>query len=304
MILPVEPIDRFCRHLGVERRLSSRTIEGYRRDLRTAAELLSRDAADWASVTGHAVRTLVAARHRAGQSPASLARLLSALRTFYAWLIREGAVAHNPAVEVRAPKRRRPLPKTLDPDQLAMLLDEPADDPLAIRDMAIMELFYSAGLRLAELVGLDRGGLDLRGREVSVLGKGGKERRVPIGRKAVAALQRWLAIRDDWAQLDEDALFVSRRGTRLSRESVGRRLSVWARRRGLDAHLHPHKLRHSFATHLLESSGDLRAVQELLGHADISTTQIYTHLDFQRLAEVYDAAHPRARSRESGGDDG
>lgn len=290
-------IDGFCAHLADERRASRHTVSNYRRDLRAAADLFA-DAGltDWRGIDAHAVRAAVAARHRKGLAPASLARFLSSLRGFYAWLLREQLAEHNPAVGVRAPKRHRPLPKTLDVDQIAQLLDGDTEDAFAVRDNAIMELFYSSGLRLAELVSLDVDGLDRNGGELQVTGKGDKQRRLPVGRKARAALQAWLAIRGDWAAIDEPALFVSRRGTRLARSSVARRLSVWAQRRGLDAHLNPHKLRHSFATHMLESSGDLRAVQDLLGHADIGTTQIYTHLDFQHLAAVYDAAHPRAHT--------
>lgn len=288
-------VEQFCAHLRDQRRASPHTVANYRRDLTAAQVGLQAAGIDtWQAVDVHAVRALVAARHRRGGAPASLARLLSALRSFYAWLIREGTIAHNPAVDVRAPKRRRPLPATLDADQMARLLTADGDDTLAVRDRAIVELFYSSGLRLAELVGADAADLELAAREIEVLGKGRKARRLPVGSKAAAALQAWLGRRGQWANADEPALFVSRRGTRLARSSVARRLSIQARRHGLDAHVHLHKLRHSFASHLLESSGDLRAVQELLGHANISTTQIYTHLDFQHLAEVYDAAHPRA----------
>lgn len=290
-----ELIDGFCAHLANERRASTQTVINYRRDLRVAADLIAEaGVATWRAVDAHAVRAAVATRHRRGLAPTSLARFLSSLRGFYTWLLREKLVDHNPAVGVRAPKRTRPLPKTLDVDQVSRLLDQSPDDPIATRDVALMELLYSSGLRLAELVSLDVGMLDVPAGEVRVIGKGNKERQLPVGRKACQALSRWLLIRGDWAAVDEPALFVSRRGTRLARSSVARRLSVWAQRRGLDAHLNPHKLRHSFATHMLESSGDLRAVQELLGHADIRTTQIYTHLDFQYLAAIYDAAHPRA----------
>lgn len=292
-------ITAFIDHLRHERRASPHTVSNYRRDLAAAAAWCEeRGIDDWNGLDVHGVRALVAARHRRGASPASLARLLSTLRGFYKWLIREGAAEANPAAGVRAPKRRRPLPKALDVDQLAQLLDtEPGQDPVAIRDHAILELFYSSGLRLAELVGLDAEDLRPSAREVTVLGKGNKQRQLPVGGKAAAALKRWLAVRSELADAEEKALFVSRRGTRLSRASVAARLKRRAAECGLPGHLHPHKLRHSFATHMLESSGDLRAVQELLGHADIGTTQIYTHLDFQRLAKVYDDAHPRARKK-------
>ncbi len=289
----------FCGYLQHERRASPHTLSNYQRDLQAAATWCEEQAiTQWSALDSHAVRALAAARHRRGASPASLARFLSSLRSFYNWLIREGQATHNPALDVRAPKRQRPLPKTLDADQVALLLDGEEDNPLAIRDRAMMELFYSSGLRLAELVGLDTDALDLRAREVEVLGKGNKQRRLPVGSKATAALQAWLKIRGQYAGADEKAVFVSNRGTRLSRSSIAQRLKHWARQRGLDVNLHPHKLRHSFASHLLESSGDLRAVQELLGHANISTTQIYTHLDFQHLAQVYDRAHPRAGKRD------
>lgn len=289
-------IDDFCAHLANERRASEHTVANYRRDLHAAAALFAEAGLqEWRAIDTHAVRAAVASRHRQGLAASSLARFLSSLRSFYVWLLREKLVEHNPAVGVRAPKQQRPLPKTVDVDQIAQLLDDDSTDPFAIRDVAIMEVFYSSGLRLAELVALDINSIDRNAGELRVTGKGNKQRYLPVGRKALDALSAWLTIRGDWVAVDEPALFVSRRGTRLARSSVARRLSLWAQRRGLDSHLHPHKLRHSFATHMLESSSDLRAVQELLGHADIGTTQIYTHLDFQHLAAVYDAAHPRAR---------
>lgn len=295
-----DAIDGFCGYLTHERRASAYTIAGYRRDLQTAAAWCDqRGMDDWRVLDIHAVRALVAARHRRGASPATLAHLLSSLRSLYRWLIREGLADYDPAADVHPPKKSRALPKTLDVDQIASLLEHTTGDaPIARRDRAIMELFYSCGLRLAELVGLDLRDLDLAGGEVQVLGKGAKQRRVPVGGKACEALRRWLQVRSDLADGEQQALFVSRRGTRLARSSVAQRLKHWAKKSGLDSQLHPHKLRHSFATHMLESSGDLRAVQELLGHADISTTQIYTHLDFQHLAAVYDAAHPRAKSHD------
>ncbi len=203
----------------------------------------------------------------------------------------------NPAVGVRAPKSPRKLPGTLDADQLCGLLDRVEDDPLSLRDSAMIELFYSSGLRLAELISVNLGDIDMADGELSVLGKGAKTRRVPVGQKAREAVQRWLRVRPGLADRDEPALFVSSRGTRIHPRTVQQRLTRWAREQGANQGLHPHMLRHSFATHLLESSGDLRAVQELLGHADIGTTQIYTHLDFQHLAQVYDQAHPRARKK-------
>lgn len=296
-------IEPFIDYVTHERRFSAHTCAAYRRDLTTAADWLA--AAGWRSwdaVDSHAVRQLAAARHRQGARPASISRQLSALRSFYAWLLREGCVEHNPAVDVRAPKQGRQLPKTVDVDALAAILDVVPQRAIDIRDHALLELFYSAGLRLAEAVGLDVADIDFNAHEAMVLGKGKRQRRVAMGARAATALQRWLSVRGDWAAADEPALFVSQRGTRLSRTSVAVRMQRWAQRHGLPVHLHPHKLRHSFASHLLESSGDLRAVQEMLGHAHISTTQIYTHLDFQHLAQVYDAAHPRAHNSADDGD--
>lgn len=290
-----DEIEPFVDYVAHERRFSPHTRAAYRRDL-TAAATAFADAGcrDWRAVDSHAVRQFVAARHRSGARSASIARQLSAVRSFYTWLMREGRAERNPAVDVRAPKQGRRLPKTVDVDALAAILDVVPERRIDIRDHALLELFYSAGVRLAEAVGLDVTDLDLPAHEAVVLGKGNRQRHVAIGARAATALQRWLGVRGEWAAADEPALFVSMRGTRLSRSSVGVRMQRWAQQHGLPVHLHPHKLRHSFASHLLESSGDLRAVQEMLGHAHISTTQIYTHLDFQHLAQVYDAAHPRA----------
>jgi integrase/recombinase XerC len=292
-------IDAFLSHLAHERRLSAQTLTAYRRDL----ERLNA----WLSETGllaierldeQAVRQYLASRHRRGASGKTLQRELSSLRSLYRWLLREGLAVANPAVGVRAPKSPRRLPATLDADQLCSLLDHPEeDDILAIRDRAMVELFYSSGLRLAELVAVNLGDIDMAEGELGVLGKGSKTRRVPVGVKAREAVQRWMRVRANLAGADEPALFVSSRGTRIHPRTVEVRLAQWARSQGATRDLHPHLLRHSFATHLLESSGDLRAVQELLGHADIGTTQIYTHLDFQHLAQVYDQAHPRAKKK-------
>lgn len=291
--------DAFIDHLTHVRRASPHTCSAYRRDLRGAAGWLAhRGVSDWTHASSADVRDLLAARHREGLEPASLARLVSSLRSFYVWQMREGRARINPAVDVRAPKRAAKLPETIDVDDLATLLDTTPTTPIDIRDHALLELFYSSGLRLAEAIGLDVGDLDLAAREARVLGKGARQRSVPVGARAITALQRWLAVRTRWAAVGEPALFVSQRGTRISRSSVAARMDAWARRHGLPVHLHPHKLRHSFATHVLESSSDLRAVQELLGHAHITTTQIYTHLDFAHLAKVYDAAHPRARLKD------
>ena len=292
------PLHAFLDHLRHERRLSPRTLDGYARDLEVlAAWLRSAGVSDWAAVTEHHVRGFVGARRRKGASGRSVQRALSALRSLFRYLLREGLASGNPGQGVRPPKTPRRLPATLDPDQLGQLLDAPAETPLGLRDTAIVELFYSSGLRLAELVGLDLGDLDPGDAMVEVTGKGAKTRRVPVGRLALEALRRWLAVRSGLAAADERALFVSERGGRLHPRTVQARLRRLALERGAARNVHPHLLRHSFASHLLESSGDLRAVQELLGHANISTTQIYTHLDFQHLAQAYDQAHPRARRK-------
>ena len=297
------PIDRFLAHLRNERRLSPRTLEAYGTDLADfSAWANSQPVETWPAITDHHIRRYAATRHRQGLSARSLQRRLSALRSFYRYLLREDLTEHNPAQGVRAPKVRRKLPTSLEPDQLSHLLDFDSSAPLDRRDHAIMELLYSSGLRLAELVSLDIGDLDMRDAMIQVTGKGNKTRRVPVGRYALAALQGWLDVRRGMAAADAAALFVSQRGQRLSPRSVQARLRRRAIQQGAPQHVHPHMLRHSCASHLLESSGDLRAVQELLGHADISTTQIYTHLDFQHLAEVYDRAHPRARKKNTGDD--
>lgn len=291
-------LDDFIRHLAVERLLSPHTVENYRRDLAKLctycdAQKLSR----WHELTPHHVRAFVAAEHRRGLSGRSLQRLLSAIRTYYRFLARRGEVKLDPATGVRAPKSPRKLPKTLDVDQAQRLVEIGHDDDLAIRDKAILELFYSSGLRLSELVQLDMQDIDLDYATVRVLGKGRKTRIAPIGSHARTALLAWLKTRAACAASDETALFVSRDGRRLTARAIQQRVRRWGIVQGVEGLVHPHMLRHSCASHLLESSGDLRAVQELLGHADLATTQIYTHLDFQRLAQVYDSAHPRAKRR-------
>src|ERR1700722_10742305 len=289
-------IDRFLSHLAHERRMSGHTIAAYRHDLLVLAEFgARRKLTAWTDFDNAAIRTFAAAQHGAALSPRSIQRRLSAARTFFDFLMREGHCARNPALDVRAPKTKKRLPDTLDADQMGRLLAFRVDDALSARDKAIMELFYSSGLRLAELVGLSLTAIDLKDRTVRVLGKGGKTRIVPIGRFGVDALKIWLKERVVWAKHGVQALFVGKSGRPLSVRAVQLRVGAWGRRQGLGIHIHPHMFRHSFATHLLESSGNLRGVQELLGHADIGTTQIYTHLDFQHLAKVYDASHPRAR---------
>jgi integrase/recombinase XerC len=291
-------VERFLHHLSHERRLSPRTIESYGRDLQALLPWLNaREIHNWQQLSQHQVRHYLAERHRKGRSSRSLHRELSSLRSLYRYLMREGVVDANPALGIRAPKVQRKLPATLDADQLAQVLEFDDDSPTGLRDRAIMELFYSSGLRLAELVALDLKDIDFEERMVEVTGKGAKTRRVPVGRQAREALQRWLKLRGSLAGPNEPALFVGVRGRRINRSTVQKQLNVRALEQNAPRNIHPHMLRHSFASHLLESSGDLRAVQELLGHANISTTQIYTHLDFQHLAEIYDKAHPRARKK-------
>lgn len=285
-------------YLRFERRLSPRTLDGYQRDLTAYQAWCKKQAfSPWQRATQQQVRQFAAYRHRNGISGTTLARQLSALRGMFRFLLREQRVGNNPAEGVRAPKSGSKLPATLDVDQVSRLLELPGDTPLDRRDRAILELFYSCGLRLSELASLDITQVQTSDQLLEVTGKGAKTRRVPIGSKAQEAIEHWLRKRPGLADSEEQALFVSRRGTRLSPRSIEKRIQQRALEQGMPRHVHPHMLRHSFASHLLESSGDLRAVQELLGHADIGTTQVYTHLDFQHLAQVYDKSHPRARKR-------
>ena len=299
---PEHRIDAYIRHLETERRLSPHTLNAYRRDLESLLGFARRHSIRLQEMDVHGVRRFTAECHRRGLSPRSVARRLSAVRCFFGYLLRSKAIGSNPAADVHAPKPARRLPAALDADQMASLLEPGRDaagraDSLTVRDRAMLELFYSSGLRLAELAGLNLGDLDIADRTVRVTGKGNKLRVVPVGGPALEALEVWLAMRASMTVPEEPALFVSRRGTRLARRTVQERVRLWARRRGTPVGVHPHMLRHSFASHMLESSGDLRAVQELLGHASISTTQVYTHLDFQHLAQIYDRAHPRAKRR-------
>jgi integrase/recombinase XerC len=292
-----QKIDAFLEHLAFEKRCSAHTVANYRRDLSALVDYCERAGRErWRELTTHDVRAFAATAHRKGLSPRSIQRRLSAVRSFFRYLIREKVLKRNPAADVSAPKAGKRLPGTLDADQMARLLALPGDDPLTIRDRAMLELLYSSGLRLAELVALDVHDVDAADATVTVTGKGAKTRIVPVGRRALEALAEWRRTRVALADQEERALFVSRRGTRLAPRSVQERIVHWAKRQGMDRSVYPHLFRHSFASHLLESSGDLRAVQELLGHADVSTTQIYTHLDFQHLAQIYDRTHPRARN--------
>ncbi|MCY4059431.1 MAG: tyrosine recombinase XerC [Gammaproteobacteria bacterium] len=293
-------VERFLTHLVVERRASENTVAAYRRDLTRFAGGAGETPA--ARVKSHDVQQFAGRLHAQGLSPRTIARHLSSVRSFFDYLVRHRDLGANPAVGVRAPKQRERLPKTMDPDQTARLFSEPAKSPIDVRDRAMLELLYGSGIRLAELVDIDVRDLDLANGFVTVTGKGRKTRVVPVGKAALDAIEAWLAKRPEAS--GRDPLFTSRGRARMSPRNVQLRLKrIAARTMGNDG-VHPHLLRHSFASHLLESSGDLRAVQELLGHADISTTQVYTHLDFQHLAKVYDAAHPRARRKPATSNEG
>ena len=291
-------VKQFFLYLENERGLSPRTIKAYQRDLDQLLKFLAQEEIDRPEqISQHHIRAFIAQRHRQGQGGKSLQRLLSAIRSLFRWMLREGIAEHNPATPVKAPKSPRHLPATLDADTIGQLLDIPCDTPLAIRDKAIMELFYSSGLRLSELADLRWEQVDLPSGMVTVTGKGNKSRMVPVGRIAAEALLEWRKTRVKFASFEEPHVFVSQRGNPIATRTIQSRIRYWAKRQGMPQSIYPHLLRHSFASHMLESSGDLRAVQELLGHADISTTQIYTHLDFQHLAKVYDKAHPRAKKK-------
>ena len=293
-----DSVTGFLRYLRDERRLSTHTLTGYRRDLaQLGAYCAEHVPVDWNRIEARQARAYAAMLHRRGLSARSIQRALSTARSFYRYLLREGLVQHNPFTAIRSLKAARRLPRTLSADQAVRFVEIEGTDPLALRDRAMLELLYSSGLRLSELVTLNVTDLDLEDGVVRVIGKGAKARLIPVGRAACTALSAWLARRARFEHDGETAVFTGRSGRRLSGRAVQLRLRYWSRRQGLDQAVYPHMLRHSFASHLLESSGDLRAVQELLGHADISTTQIYTHLDFQHLAKVYDQAHPRARKK-------
>ena len=305
--------ERYLEHARVQKRLAPRTLALYSEDLHKLMTAAAQAGIALTAVQNHHVRRWVAQMHAGGRSGRGIALILSGWRGFYTWLGREGLVSANPVQDVRAPRQARPLPKALGVDEAVQLADHVAedDDPwLEARDAAMVELLYGSGLRVGELVGLDvaasdaaqrggRGWIDLPSAEVQVQGKGSKRRGVPLGTQALAALQRWLAVRDKVAGEGDAAmaLFIGRRGTRLTPQSIWQRLKRRSLLAGLATPVHPHMLRHSFASHVLQSSSDLRAVQELLGHAHIGTTQVYTRLDFQHLAKAYDAAHPRARRR-------
>jgi len=280
--------------------MSPHTVSNYQRDLNHLQQLLESEGLKaWPQLQNHHIRQVIAERRRDGLGAASLHRLLSSIRGFYRWLQKHHLAEHDPSTGIKAPKREQKLPQVLEIEEIGQLADTPnSNDPLALRDHAIIELFYSSGLRLSELAQLERFDFDPGERSLNIRhAKGNKQRRVPVGKLAAQALQAWLKVRGQLAKPDSQALFVSQRGSGLSVRSIQARLDHWAKRSGVDKPVHPHLLRHSFASHMLQSSGDLRAVQELLGHADISTTQIYTHLDYQHLAKVYDQAHPRAKRK-------
>lgn len=287
-------VEAFGRHLAYERRLSPHTHRNYMRDIRVFLQLLT---VKLEQVQPHHIRLAVAQLHSKGLSGRSLARMLSAWRRFYHYLMRDYAFEHNPCIGIRVPRSHKKLPGALSPDETARLLTFDAMEPLTVRDRAMLELFYSSGLRLAELAQLKPLDVDFQEGTVRVLGKGGKARIVPVGKVALAALKSWLQHRETLVKAGEDALFLSQRGSAISSRTISHRLKKRSKHQGMHQNVHPHMLRHSFASHLLQSSGDLRAVQEMLGHAHITSTQVYTHLDFQHLTKAYDAAHPRAKKK-------
>ena len=289
-----DPVEEFLSHLAVERRMSAHTLDAYRRDLLALREWTVGQSRDLLALTSDDLRGFVAGEHRRGLSPKSLQRRLSACRSFYRWLLKLGRIAASPADAIRAPKSVRKLPQVLDVDEAMQLVEVSTDAPLGVRDRALLELFYSSGLRLSEVCALKWSDLDFAQGLVTVLGKGGKQRVVPVGSHARNALQE---LRAESGGEQTDFVFPGRGGGQITSRAIQLRMKRLAMQRGVFKRVHPHLLRHSFASHMLESSGDLRGVQELLGHADIATTQIYTHLDFQHLAKVYDAAHPRAKRK-------
>ncbi|MGR3806239.1 tyrosine recombinase XerC [Pasteurella testudinis] len=292
-----QPLQGYWSYLRIERQLSPHTLSNYQHQLEQIILMLQAQGIDsWRQVDAGVVRYLLAASRQQGLNAKSLALRLSSLRGFLNYLLSQGEIEVNPASAVSAPKQAKRLPKNIEAEQIGQLLDNSSNEPIDLRDLAMMELMYSAGLRLNELQQLNVQDLQSRTRELRVIGKGNKERILPYGRYAAQAIQKWLAVRVLFNP-EDDALFVSMRGKRITHRAIQKRLEVWGQRQGLPTHLNPHKLRHSFATHMLESSSDLRAVQELLGHANLSTTQIYTHLDFKHLADVYDSAHPRAKRK-------
>jgi integrase/recombinase XerC len=290
-----EQLTLFLKYCQFERQLSLHTLDNYQRDILKFLTYLEKKPLE-TSLTFVTIQQWLAEAYQSGISAKSLARYLASLRSFFDFLQKENVIEQNPCQGVRTPKIAKSLPKTLDVDQVKVLLDAPQDDSLAVRDMAIMELLYSSGLRVSELAQVNLDNIDLHEGLIRIMGKGKKERIVPVGSMAVKQIQKWLSLRADWLNENQGALFISQSGKRLSVRAIQKRLKEWAIKLGLDTNLHPHKFRHSVASHLLESSGDLRAVQEFLGHANLATTQIYTQLDFQHLAKTYDETHPRAKN--------
>ena len=287
--------ENFLHHLEAEKRFSANTVSSYRQDLESLEKYcLDQKITAWRKLKTHHLRTYAAKIFSRGLGPRSIQRRLSGIRSFMNYLLREGLIKSNPASGIRTPKAPKRLPNVLDVDQINQLLNIQETNPISLRDKAILELLYSSGLRLTELVNLNPIDLNLKDKSLMVMGKGGKTRMVPIGQKAIEAVNQWLDVRSQLAKTDEEALFVGSKGVRLGQRAIQARITHWGKKNGIQQGVYPHLLRHSFATHLLEASGDLRAVQELLGHKDISTTQIYTHLDFQHLAETYNKAHPRS----------
>jgi len=291
-------LQAFFQFLKTEKRYSKHTLSSYQRDLNAFVQYCQQaELNGWQAIDHQHIRSYAAQVHRKGLSGTSIQRLLSSIRSLFKYLLKHRKVKYNPAEGVSAPKSLRKLPEVLTPDDLDNLMRLDEADPLAVRDMAIMELLYGCGLRLSELVELDLSKIEWQEQTLDVIGKGSKQRLVPFGNKALKALKKWIKNRSQFVNENEQAVFISQRGNRISASSVQQRLKKWAQVKGLDRSLYPHLMRHSFASHILQSSHDLRAVQELLGHANLSTTQIYTHLDFQHLAKVYDSAHPRAKTK-------
>jgi len=291
-------IDQYLNHISSQRGLSTVTVKNYRRNLTEFINLLtSKQITDWSELDSQTVRIMVKELHQKGIKARSIATKLSALRSFLSYLVQFEYLTSNPAKGISAPKLDKPLPKNLSVDEMFQLLDIDENDPLSIRDQCMMELMYSSGLRLSELVGINLKDIKLSSMELMVTGKGSKQRLLPLTETAITSIRHWLKIRPEFCITGEQALFVSKQKNRISVRNVQDRMEKWGLKQSLPSHINPHKLRHSFATHMLESSGNLRAVQTLLGHADLATTQIYTHLDFQHLSEVYDKAHPRAKRK-------
>lgn len=297
-------VDDYLAHITFERRLSPLTIKNYRRDIEDLARFSAQHANAITQLTSNDIRRFLINLHSKGMTPRAIARLLSGWRGYYKFLIKQNATTGNPCVGVRAPKAEKPLPQTLSPDEAIRLVSFEDDTPDGIRDRAAFELLYSCGLRIAELVSLDLDMIDHRSGEVRVTGKGNKTRIIPVGKPALTAVARWLTIRLAAPTIEKGALFLGRNGKRITASVFQRRIKLWAVKQGIVINVHPHMLRHSFASHVLQSSQNLRAVQEMMGHASIASTQVYTHLDFQHLSMVYDQSHPRAKKNKIIKDDG